>query len=196
MARKGVLVPLQDLHLAAGHGGEGVLVGGGGHAGAEGGVHAERHLRQVRLDGEGVADHADVRAQAAKLDGVDGLGVVLRHEPAREVERAERGLVEDRGIEQPLDLIERGCELPALRALDAVGNGQVAPLLRGGVVGAVRIAGEDNVALECASALNDAFDDGLRLGGAQGAVDEVVLHVDDDEVGVRHDGAPLTWAWR
>ena len=64
------------------------------------------------LDGEGVADHADVGAQAAKLDGVDGFGVVLRHEPAREVERAERGLVEDRGIEQPLDLVERGCELP------------------------------------------------------------------------------------
>ena len=193
MAREEARVPLRNLHLAAGHGGESGVVGGGGHAGAEGGVHAERHLRQVRLDGEGVADHADVGAQAAKLDGVDGFGVVLRHEPAREVERAERGLVEDRGIEQSLDLIERGRELPALRALDAVGNGQVATLLRGGVVGAVRIAREDDAALECASALNDALDDGLRLGGAQGAVDEVVLHVNDDEVGVGHGGAPWTW---
>ena len=174
------------MHLAAGHGGEGGVVGGGGHAGAEGGVHAERNLRQVRLDGEGVADHADVRAQAAEFDGVDGLGVVLRHEPAREVERAERGLVEDRGIEQPLDLVERGCELPALRALDAVGNGQIAALLRGGVVAAVGVFGENDRAVEAAGALGDCLDDALCLGRAQGAVDEVILHVNDDEVGVGH----------
>lgn len=60
--------------------------------------------------------------------------------------------------------LEGGRELPALSALDAVGNGQVAPLLRGGVVGAMRIAGEDDAALECAGALNDGLDDCLRLG--------------------------------
>ena len=55
----------------------------------------------------------------------------------------------------------------------------------------MRIAGEDDAALECAGALNDGLDDCLRLGGAERPVDEVVLHVDDDEVGVGHGGAPL-----
>lgn len=53
---------LQDLHLATRHGGDRGAVRGGGNAGAQGGIHRERDLGQVRLDGEGVADYADVGA--------------------------------------------------------------------------------------------------------------------------------------
>lgn len=159
---------------------------GGGHAGTEGGVHAERHLRQVRLDGEGVADHADIGAQAAEFDKVDGRGVVLRDKPAGEVERAERGLFEHGGAAAGANRFEGGCEFPAGRAGDAVGSGQVAALLRGGVVAAVGVFGKNDRAVKAAGALGDRLDDGLRLGRAQGPVDEVVLHVDDDEVGVGH----------
>lgn len=53
---------LQDLHLATGHGDDRGVVRGGGDAGAQGWIHRERDLGQVRLDGEGVADHADVGA--------------------------------------------------------------------------------------------------------------------------------------
>lgn len=177
---------LQDLHLTARHGGDRGVVRGGGDAGAQGGVHAERDLGQVRLDGEGVADHADVGAQAAEFDGVDGLGVVLRDEPAGKVERSERGLFEHGSAAVGANRLEGGCELPAGRAGDAVGNGQVASLLRGGVVAVVGVLGENDRAVEAVGALGDRLDDGLRLGRAQGAVDEVVLHVDDDEVGVGH----------
>ena len=48
------------------------------------------------------------------------------------------------------------------------------------------VFGENDRTVEAAGALGDCLDDGLRLGRAQGAVDEVVLHVDDDEVGVGH----------
>lgn len=53
---------LQDLHLATRHGGDRSVVRGWGDAGAQGGIHREWDLGQVCLDGEGVADHADVGA--------------------------------------------------------------------------------------------------------------------------------------
>ena len=106
--------------------------------------------------------------------------------PAGEVERSERGLFEHGSAAAGANRFEGGCEFPAGCAGDAVGNGQVATLLRGGVVAAVGVFGENDRAVEAAGALGDCLDDGLRLGRAQGAVDEVVLHVDDDEVGVGH----------
>ena len=58
----GRVASLQDLHLATRHGGDRGVVRSGGDAGAQGGIHRERDLGQVRLDGEGIADHADVGA--------------------------------------------------------------------------------------------------------------------------------------
>ena len=110
----------------------------------------------------------------------------MRDEPAGKVERAERGLFEHGSAAAGANRLEGGCEFPAGRSGDAVGNGQVATLLRGGVVVTVGVFGEDDRAVEAVGALGDGLDDGLRLGRAQGAVDEVVLHVDDDEVGVGH----------
>lgn len=110
----------------------------------------------------------------------------MRDKPAGEVERSERGLFEHGSTAAGANRLEGGCEFPAGRAGDAVGNGQVATLLRGCVVAAVGVFGENDRTVEAAGALGDCLDDGLRLGRAQGAVDEVILHVDDDEVGVGH----------
>lgn len=186
---------LQDLHLAAGHGGERGIVCSGGDSGAQGGVHREWDFGQVRLDGEGVADHADVGAQAAELDGVDGRDAVLRDEPAREVERAERGLFEHGSAATGANRLEDGCEFPAGRSGDTVGNGQIAALLRIGIVAIVGVFGENDRAVEAIGPLGDGLDDGLRLGRAQGTIDEVVLHVDDDEVRVWHgEGSFQRWS--
>ncbi len=61
-------------------------MGLGRDAGAEACVYGERGFGQVRLDGQGVADDADVGAKAAQLNGVDGFSGVLLDEPLGEVE--------------------------------------------------------------------------------------------------------------
>ena len=90
----------------------------------------------------------------------------MRDKPAGEVERSERGLFEHGSTAAGANRLEGGCEFPAGRAGDAVGNGQVATLLRGGVVAAVGVFGENDRTVEAADALGDCLDDGLRLGRA------------------------------
>lgn len=177
-----------DVDLAAAHGGERGLVGGRGDAGAEGGVHGERDLGKRRLDEQGVAYHADVGAESAELDGVDRGGAVLGGEPVRELGGAERGLLEDVRVALGANGLEGGDEIPAVRAANAVGNRKVAALLGFGVVGAVRVEGEDDGAVEGCGALGDRIDDGLCFGAAERSVDEIMLHVDDDEVVAGHGG--------
>lgn len=177
-----------DVHLAAAHGGECGLVGGRGDAGAEGGVHGKRDLGKRRLDEQGVAHHADVGAEAAELDGVDRGGAVLGGEPVREPGGAERGLLEDARVALGANGLEGGDEIPAERAANAVGNRKVAALLGFGVVGAVGVEGEDDGAVEGCGALGDRIDDGLCFGAAERSVDEIMLHVDDDEVVAGHGG--------
>ena len=132
-------------------------MGGGRHAGAESRLAAHGNLGEVRLDEQGVAHHADVGAQADDLDGVDGLLVVALGEPPHEGNRAERGLVEHHGIARAADLLELGDELPARGVAHAVRNRQVATLLRFEVVRLMRVAREDDGALEVASACGNAF---------------------------------------
>lgn len=144
----------------------------------------------MRLDGEGVAHHADVRAHAAELDGRDGFGGVPLDEPSGQVERTERGLFEYGRLAGDADRLESGDELPSVGACDAVRDGEVAALLRGGVIVPVRILGEHDGAVEIGGISRHGVDDGPGLGCSEHSIDKIVLHVDDDQIGVGHGGLP------
>ena len=71
-------------------------------------------------------------------------------------------------------------QLPACGPLDAVDHGQVPALLGLQVVFWVGVpCGDDIPSGVFADFLRHPVHDGLRLRSAQGAVDEVVLHVND-----------------
>ena len=94
------------------------------------------------------------------------------------------------GIALALDVGEFGDELPALGALDAMGDGEVSAFLRLGVIFAVGVEREEYLAIERACGFDDRGGDPLGLGGAERAGHEVVLHIDDDEISASH-GASL-----
>ena len=73
-ARREAAHALGRLNLAAAHRRQGRFVGGGGDAGAAGGVNADGNLGHDGLGEQGVGHHADVSAEAHKLK-LDGLGL-------------------------------------------------------------------------------------------------------------------------
>lgn len=133
-----------------------------------------------------------VQRPQSSMESIGG-GAVLGGEPVREPGGAERGLLEDARVALGANGLEGGDEIPAVRAADAVGNRKVTALLGFGVVGAVGVEGEDDGAVEGCGALGYRVDDGLGLGAAERAVDEIMLHVDDDEVVAGHGGFLCGW---
>ena len=97
--------------------------------------------------------------------------------------RAEGGLIDDRGVFRHSGL-HRIIQLPALGVLHAVDKREVDALLRFKIGFLVRVLrGDDHVAagLVFVDLGYNVRDDGLRLGGAERLIDEVLLHIDDKE---------------
>ena len=86
------------------------------------------------------------------------------------------------------NLLELGHELPARGVAHAVDDRKVAPLLRLEVALLVGVFGEHDGPLEIARVGGRVRNDRLRLGRSERAGYEIVLHVDDDQVVVGHDG--------
>ena len=156
-------------------------------ASAEFRVDTDGNLGHERLDKQGVAHDADVRAEAAELDRGHFAAVgILVEEPGGERGGAKGALLEDLRVAGAANEVTGGGELPAWRPLDAVGDGEVLALLCFEVVVAVGVIGEDDGSLERAGVLCDIVHDRRRLGRAEGAVHEVILHVDDEQVVASH----------
>ena len=97
--------------------------------------------------------------------------------------RAEGGLMDDRGVFRHSGLY-RIIQLPALGVLHTVDKREVDALLRFKIGFLVRVLrGDDHIAagLVFVDLGYNVRDDGLRLGGAERLIDEVLLHIDDKE---------------
>ena len=91
--------------------------------------------------------------------------------------------MDDRGVFRHSGL-HRIIQLPALGVLHAVDKREVDALLRFKIGFLVRVLrGDDHVAagLVFVDLGHNVRDDGLRLGGAERLIDEVLLHIDDKE---------------
>ena len=145
-------------------------------AGAAVAVHADFCFRQERFQQHGVGNDADVGAEADDGDFVKA-GDVLRQS------RCAKGrLFQHDGVLRIGN--QRGGQRPAVGRLDAVLDGQFFPFGRLEIIFRVRVLREDQFFPVLDGGLDtfgDAEDDGLRFGRAQGTVDEVVLHINDDE---------------
>ena len=107
-----------------------------------------------------------------------GLPLVLRRQLVHQVYAAEGGFIHDLSL--PQRCRNGRVQLPAVGALDAVLHRQLLPLLGVQVVRRVGVPGGDDVVGGVGlHLLHHLVHDGCRLRGAQGAVDEVVLHVND-----------------
>ena len=148
-------------------------------AGAAARVHGDGRFGHRRLEQQRVGHHTDVGAEADQLD-LQRLLRALGHQNTGEPVGAEGGLVDNGRLLRGLG--DRIVELPAVGALDAVLDGQIAALLRVEIVFVMRVACEIDVPrVVLLHLLHDARNDLLRLLRAERAVDEVVLHINDDE---------------
>jgi len=165
------------MDLAHFHGGEGGFVALWRHARAAAAVDQNGNLRQRALDHHGVADDADVGAEA---DQLDRLELRQHREEFDELRGAEARLVKDRrGVH-----IQRRVDVPALRSENAVRHGQIPALLRLGVVVPVRVARKDDerAGLAClGDLLLHGRDDPDGLFCSERAVNKILLHVDDSQ---------------
>ena len=155
----------------------------GAYTGAAGGVHLNRHFRQKSLDYQGVGDDAHVGAETDECDGSDGFLFIHLQQHPPQLHRAEARLVHRLRFPQSVQL---RAYLPALSALYAVGHGQVFALLGLHVIFRMGVPGEYHRAAEGCYLLLYPGHYGHGLLGAQGTVNEVVLHVYDYEY-ILHD---------
>lgn len=190
MRQRDAVLCAGHLNLAAAHGRKRGFVRLGRDAGAEARVYTYGYLGKGRLDEQDVRYHADIGAHADELDGLNRLGCVGVRQVVDKRRGAKGRLLKHAGIALALDVGEFGDELPALGALDAMGDGEVSAFLRLGVIFAVGVEREEHLATERARGFDDRGGDPLGLGGAERAGHEVVLHIDDDEIAASH-GASL-----
>ena len=166
-----------------------------GDARAAGGVDVDGQLRHRGLYHQRVGDDADVGAQADQLDGLQFVALIEALEVGDQLLAAEGGLCVDAraaALTQGVDLLG---EAPALRAHDAVLDGQHPALLGLQVVLLVGVYGHEDGTLEGAHLLQQAREHLHRLRRAERAGDEVILHVDYDKA-FHSFHLPLNRAWR
>ena len=79
-------------------------------------------------------------------------------------------------------------ERPAVAAFLAVNDRQIVTLLGFEIIAFVGIEGVEYRPLMMADALGNIINNGLRFFGAERAIDEIILHINDDEkiVGGKH----------
>lgn len=178
-------VSVDDVDLAHAHRGDGGVVRCGCDARAALCVQRDGHFGVERLFYQRVRYDADVGAETDDLH-MDVRLTVLRDIFADDLYkfgRAEGGLMDDRGVFRHSGL-HRIIQLPALSVLHAVDEREVDALLRFKIGFLVRVLrGDDRIAagLVFVDLGYNVRDDGLRLGGAERLIDEVLLHIDDKE---------------
>ena len=167
---------VNNCDLAAAHGTKRRAVALRGDAGAAGGVHVNGDLRQVGPQQQGVADHTNVGAKPDEGDALDRLGLMQRKQALPQQRTAKGGLIDD----LPDRRQQAGGQLPALGALDAVGDRQHFALPGIGVIGAVGVPGKKHRPLKFPDAAFGTGQYGGRLGGAQRPGDKIILQIDGD----------------
>ena len=171
---------MEDVHLDGFHGGKGCIVGLWRDTCAAGRIDNDGDVRQCRFGDDGIGEHADIGAETDKLDGCNDRGVFLLQQGA-EGQRTEGGLIDDgvAGVDG-----QAMVNLPACGVLEAVGDWQMPALFRLQIVRVVGVAGKN----QDVAVLSGGFDllayrrdDGSSFLGAKGAIDEIGLHIYDDQ---------------
>jgi hypothetical protein len=77
-------------------------------------------------------------------------------------------------------------QLPPLCAADTVRDGELPALGGVQIVFIMRVEGDKNLPFKGADPVNDGRDDGYGFGGAERAVDKILLQIHNDKI-VLHD---------
>ena len=183
---------MDDRHLAGFHCGQCVVVALWRDAGAEGGVEVNRDVWQRCFQEHGVGDDADICADADEGDRCEWAFDVCVFDGAHELGGAEGWFFKTGGVLHFQRAGNGFVQGPAVGAFQAVHDGQIMAFLGLEIIVAVGVESIKNGAVVAADALGDGVNNGCCFFGAEGAIDEIVLHVDDDEqiVGGEHGRFP------
>ena len=147
-----------------------------GDPGAAGGIYNDGDLRQVSPQQQGVADDADIGAESDEGDRFNGGILIQGAQALSQGGAAKGGFINDlAGVGQ-----QPGGQLPAVAAADAVGHRQCLALAGVQVIFGVGISGKEHQPLKGADLPLSPGQHGGRFGGAQGAIDKVILQIDGD----------------